>query len=162
LVGTFGHLFARWDDPHGEKFNIECTSRGFVSHPDDWYLEWPRPVTPDLAKRTNALQSLTRRQELAESLVLRGHVCLENQLFAEAVEAYANAWELHNTNETRLTLLAEAMNRWERHLQKQLMPGFPALRITSVRGRYPSVPAVLERGIHHLQIKDALLTNDEL
>lgn len=36
LVKSFAHLFARWDNGAGERFNIECTARQFVSHPDEY------------------------------------------------------------------------------------------------------------------------------
>ena len=30
------HYFARWDEPGGESFNVECTN-GFTSPPDECY-----------------------------------------------------------------------------------------------------------------------------
>lgn len=42
LVTSSRHLFARWDEPGGERLNAECTSNGFFSHPDDYYLRWPK------------------------------------------------------------------------------------------------------------------------
>src|SRR6516164_8136330 len=48
LVQTNSHLFARWDDPEtGERFNIECTSRGLNCHSDDYYRGWPFPTKPE-------------------------------------------------------------------------------------------------------------------
>ena len=45
LVLTRGHFFARWEEPQGERFNIECTNnRGFACHPDEYYLTWPYSI----------------------------------------------------------------------------------------------------------------------
>src|SRR6266849_4288950 len=49
LVHTKRHVFARWDEPGKEHFNIECTSRGVNWYPDEHYLEWPFASTSEEA-----------------------------------------------------------------------------------------------------------------
>jgi hypothetical protein len=89
LVMAKEHLFCRWDDPTGERFNIEATTRGFASYADEYYFAWPKPLTErDLGSRP-FLRSLSPRQELAEFIAERG-LCLRDHLqLAEAEQAFA-------------------------------------------------------------------------
>ena len=48
LVHAPAHVFSRWDDPGGERFNIECHGNGMSTHPDEYYHEWPVPWTAEL------------------------------------------------------------------------------------------------------------------
>src|SRR5262245_19403740 len=45
------HQFVRWEGSDGQLFNIESTSRGFISWADDHYLRWPVEMTPEEVKR---------------------------------------------------------------------------------------------------------------
>ena len=51
LVEAPTHLFFRWEDPDGERFNVpevfnvEGTGHGISFHPDDYYRIWPREWT---------------------------------------------------------------------------------------------------------------------
>lgn len=78
LVHTFQHSFVRWDEPGGERFNIECTSRGFLSSPDEYYLTWPKTLTPEQVSRFGSLRSLTEDEEGASFLSNRSMCLLEN------------------------------------------------------------------------------------
>ncbi len=62
LVRTYQHLFARWDEPAGERFNIECTCFGFHACDDDHYLTKPRPIPAELLNRGIYLRSLGPRR----------------------------------------------------------------------------------------------------
>jgi hypothetical protein len=75
LVRAKGHLFVRWDDGKN-KFNIEGTSQGFLSYPDEHYRTWPAPFTPEEEQSESFLKNLTPAQELAVFLSTRGF-CLE-------------------------------------------------------------------------------------
>ncbi len=49
LAAAVSHVYLKWDAPD-EQFNIEATSRGFVSHSDEHYRKWPKPMSAqDLA-----------------------------------------------------------------------------------------------------------------
>jgi hypothetical protein len=91
LVRAKRHLFARWDSGEGQCFNVECTSRGFVSHPDDYYLRWPIPTTQEEVSRYGLLRSLLPEEELAVFLCSRGRVWMEHGCYREAAEAYQRA-----------------------------------------------------------------------
>ena len=87
LVQTRGHLFCRWDDPNGERFNIEGTN-GFSSYRDEFYRKWPYGLTEDQLASREYLVSLTPAEELAVFMASRGHCYMDLQRFPEAVAAY--------------------------------------------------------------------------
>jgi hypothetical protein len=162
LVHTQRHCFARWDEPGGERFNIECTSLGYRGRTDEEYLKWPFPTSPEDAKAHGFLRSLTPRQEVAAFLDCRGWCAEANGLRRVAVRAYAWACQLDPESCTHERLLVRAMNRWDEELYKLMMPGFPAMEITMPPRLYPSVLLDLERGIVHLEAKERLLTAPRL
>jgi hypothetical protein len=88
------HLFVRWDDPTGERFNIESTSVGFDPHDDDYYHHWPKPITSDEMACGFLLRNMTPREELAYFLAVRG-LCWRDHLRTEwALEAFYYARQL--------------------------------------------------------------------
>ncbi len=44
LVQAREHFFVRWEEPGGERFNIEATTLGFTPRDDEHYRHWPRPI----------------------------------------------------------------------------------------------------------------------
>lgn len=162
LVKAYTHLFARWDDGQGERFNIECTSRGLLSYPDEHYRTCRRPLTEEQVRRNGDMRSMTARQELAAFLNARGHCLLENGQLRFAVAAYTHSCELDIDDVATSTLLVDAMNRWDRQLRGRLMPGFPPLSIRFPPRRFPSIPVELEQGILHMMTKENLLDDRKL
>ncbi len=63
--GTANHLFARWDDPSGERFNIEATDFGLRTPTDDYYRSGRYAMPPEVEIAGGFLQSMTSSQELA-------------------------------------------------------------------------------------------------
>jgi hypothetical protein len=92
LVHTARHLFARWDAE--VRFNIECTTRGFISHPNDHYLHWPFEIDRLEAMRHGLLLSLTARQELATFVCNRARILAENGRYDEAFRDYEDICEI--------------------------------------------------------------------
>jgi hypothetical protein len=129
LVSGVRHLFARWDEPGGERFNIECTCNGFISHPDEDYLTWPEVTTPERAKLHGAFRSLTPRQELAHFMSLRGACLLENGRYAESVMAYGSAHELDPEDHGGSVGVERSLVAWSRKLQATEIKGFPSWRV---------------------------------
>ena len=78
LVRTKDHFFARWEEPGGERFNIECTSPGFRAPDDDYYRWWPRLLSPHQLSSGCYLRNLRPREELAAFLCERTHCCMDN------------------------------------------------------------------------------------
>jgi hypothetical protein len=96
LVKTKCHVFCRWDDPHGERFNIEATSPGFYTHSDEYYRRWPYPWTQSEKRMGYWLHSLSPRQELAMFLDWRGTCWLDNFQTENASAAFAASCRLSN------------------------------------------------------------------
>ena len=59
------HLFVRWDDPRGERLNVEATCAGLLTYPDDHYKQWPLPMTSAESQSTYWLHSLRPQEEVA-------------------------------------------------------------------------------------------------
>jgi hypothetical protein len=161
LVPAAGHLFARWDDGDGNRFNIECTARGFLSHSDDHYRRWPFPLPPEEEQRCAALRAMTPQQELAGFLSARGRCWQENKRWRDAVAAFATACEL-DPEHCELQPLVQAMTSWDRELHSQLMPGFPSITIQNPPRCYKVIPKDLEQGITHMIVKENILTREDL
>ncbi len=76
LVSARSHLFVRWEDGK-DRFNIEASNNGgMVSHSDDDYRSWPKPITDDMIASEGYLVSMPPTQELADFLFTRS-ICLE-------------------------------------------------------------------------------------
>jgi regulator of sirC expression with transglutaminase-like and TPR domain len=99
LVSTKCHLFARWDDPSGERWNLECTCPGLNCYSDDHYRQWPIPITPEEENRFGWLKSKTPAQEVALFWGMRGHCWLANGQFRDAAACYDAAGRLDPENE---------------------------------------------------------------
>jgi hypothetical protein len=93
LVTTKGHLFVRWDGK-GERFNIETTSHGLNTFDDDYYRNWPFPITAEEEKAEGYLKNLDTSGELAVFLSIRGMCLRDNGRVSEAADAFAKAAEL--------------------------------------------------------------------
>lgn len=100
MVHARSHLFCRWDDPDGthsfgkERFNIEATGQGANFFPDEYYRNWPEPLSDEMVERLGYLKSLTPEQELADFLVMRGHCLEDNGWIAKACDSYKAACQL--------------------------------------------------------------------
>jgi hypothetical protein len=94
LVLAKRHVFCRWDDGKGERFNFDGAGEGIAFHPDEFYRTWPAPISDDEVARGEYLKNLTPAEELAVFLATRGHVLYDTGRFAEAHQAYAAALNL--------------------------------------------------------------------
>lgn len=93
LATTKEHVFARWDDGQ-HRFNIEATSMGLNTFPDDHYKEWPHKLTESELASGSYLRSLGPKEELALFLAVRGYVLEDTGRHKEALEAYTKATQL--------------------------------------------------------------------
>ncbi len=90
LVRAKEHFFLRWDKPD-ERFNLECTSRGFTPYGDDRYRSWPNPLTEKDYATGRYLRASTGREELALCFSQRAHCLLDNLRPDDALEAFGRA-----------------------------------------------------------------------
>ncbi len=110
LVTTIAHVYAKWESAT-ESFNIECTSRGLLTPPDDHFREWPFKITDAEVEFGNYLKPLSPSQELALFFVTRGHALYDLGRLSEAQEAYSTAHRLDPTCRLNLGFLAEAVGK---------------------------------------------------
>ena len=93
LVTTKGHLFLRWEGG-GERFNVESAGEGLNKFDDAYYRRWPYKVTDEEMATQGYLKSLSRAEELAVFLSIRGLCLREAGRMKEAEESFAAATRL--------------------------------------------------------------------
>ena len=109
LVKAKSHIFCRWDG-RGERWNIEATaSGGMDSFSDDYYKQWPEPITQDEVERGEYLKTLTPAEELAVFLAARGHCLADIGRIHEAQVAYARAHQLDPVSREYLSFLLNSV-----------------------------------------------------
>ncbi|MGO8745862.1 MAG: transglutaminase family protein [Thermoguttaceae bacterium] len=94
LVRAKEHMFARWEEPGGERFNIECTSPGFRPLDDEYYHRGPRPLTAEDLRAGNYLRNLRPREELAQFLCERTRCLIDHLHLGEALLSSCLAGQL--------------------------------------------------------------------
>jgi predicted Fe-S protein YdhL (DUF1289 family) len=159
-----GHYFVRWEDPQGERFNIEGSCRGFKSPPDDYYRTGNYDVTPEQVRKGCLLQSMSPRQELASFLAERAIHWLALGCPRQATEAFAWAFSLHSENRMIWNTMCRTIDEWNTELQTRRPANFPAIRFSSLTPRrYPeSLPRVVEDDILFLEATENMLKDPEL
>lgn len=156
LVACAHHSFVRWDG-RGERFNIESTSRGYVSHPDEYYLTWPHRITPGDLAEYGYLKSQTPNEEVSGFLCQRAHVLLEDGQYGEAVCEYLRAFFRAPGHKAVVVSLDRAVVAWTQYMRAQTGEGFPGLEVCNQPTRHKALPLELQRQINYLNGLDAML-----
>jgi hypothetical protein len=143
----------------GERLNLECTSTGFFSHPDDYYLRWPKQATPAEMFGTYFLKSLTPREEISGFLIQSASCLRDNGCQREAVEAACYSHDLAPHHRLHLETLDHLIRPWYAKLQEQLPPPRPAVDIHWPSQRFPNLPMTFKREIVCLTVLDHLAKN---
>ena len=129
-TAKWGHLFARWDDPKGERLNLEATGTGLGTHDDNYYRTGRYALAPALEKACQFLKSMTPRQELACFLEERGYQLRQQGCVRLALEAFA--WSANLApNRCHQHMLGAFGNEWWAEQEKQKTLGFPVIFIAS-------------------------------
>jgi hypothetical protein len=160
LVTTARHLFARWDDPAGERFNVEINKTGLNTHPDEHYLTWPVDIRgTKWQTETKFLRSLTPREEVAHAWSKRGHILRANGRDKEAVDCFATACSLVTDDRLLDLCLWGLLMQWREALKSRTPAATPRVRIYfPPRRRYPGLPVEMERNIIALEVLESLLS----
>jgi hypothetical protein len=154
----YGHSFARWDEPNGERFNIELGPDSFACPPDGHYRTGSHAqgryrTKPEWEARGIVLKSNTRREELAAFMATRS-VCwdkLGNGRRAAEAMAWATAFAPRHDYARSL---GQLLRKWLDRLTERMPPGFPRMRVFDSPTRYPpTLPRDAER---HLRMQTAL------
>ena len=78
LVQAREHFFVRWEEPGGERFNIEATTLGFTPRDDEHFRHWPKPIRDEDVRLGLFLRNLSPREEVAAFLRERGQCWLDH------------------------------------------------------------------------------------
>lgn len=85
LVACGGHMFARWDDGQ-EQFNFEITnSKGVKSESDEYYTNWPRPISDKEIYEEALMKNLTNKEMLGIFASLRAACFKEHKQYDQAL-----------------------------------------------------------------------------
>lgn len=157
LATTARHLFIRWDDPCGERFNIEISNAGGVDTPsDEHYLDWPVPIRGTKWERVHHRRSLTPREELARAWSKRGFCLDANGYRREAVKAFAVAWSLTPGDVLCMSSMQVMMRRWKATFPEWIERR-RRLDITWPPRQYPGLPVEMEQDIIELDVYERML-----
>jgi hypothetical protein len=161
--GGVGHLFNRWDDPAGERFNIEASGEGLSKLPDDYYRTGEYQVTAEQEEKLCLLRSMTPREELADFLTQRGFRWLELGKLRQAVEAFGFAYGLAPHNRGYHNTLGRTLLAWRTEVEARKPGLFPALYVEQeTRRLFPICLAQeIERDILALVATERLLDAPE-
>jgi hypothetical protein len=156
LVNNQRHVFCRWDDPKtGERVNLEGSSEGVDSYPDDHYRNWPEPITnPNDERAFGWLTSWTADRELAHAIGQRGYVWADHGEYHKAAECFLVASELDAGHATYPRAAMVTIDRWQADLRKRCPNGFPRdirVNLNPNRRRWPKVPWEVERHVAAMQ-----------
>jgi hypothetical protein len=162
LVATSGHLFCRWHDPGGERFNIEVNDTGLNDPSDDYYRTWPYELTPEKERPSIFLKSGTPREELSGFLAQRGFQWLDLSRYREAVESFIWASVLAPVHKLHEFCVVKAMERWRAKVRGMIPPNFPSLEVNMPpQRRYPAIPAAVEHDAIGWEAVEVLLSKPE-
>ncbi len=163
LAMTRCHLYMRWDAlPWGECFNIEASGDGVSFLPDDYYRTGRYEMPPETIQVCGYLQSLSPREEVASFLRERGECWMQEQVYREAVTAFAWANELDPRRQQHAFLTLQAMQKWDEQLRAQLPPRhFPKLDVGLPPPQFLQIPRELERAIIRMRIMELLLSDPD-
>lgn len=147
LVEAKRHLFVRWDEPGGERFNIEVNDRGADSPPDDYYRKGRYEISPWVEKSFCYLVSQTPRMELAGFLLQRGERWLEIGRYKEAAESFLWADSLAPHNKMYSFAAKQAMEIWKKKMREAMPPNAPEMTV-----QFPPCrrwPEAIPLGVEH-------------
>ncbi len=156
LVSTVKHCFCHWDDPNGERFNIEGTQNGFSCSPDKYYRKWKHAPPPGVEERAGMLLSFTVEREFACFLRERAIYWWKSGHTRNAVHCMAWAAEFDGFP-FMLGALEYSLIKWSEELQKRMPYPVPWPRISTPPRTFRLIPLELEVNLIILGIADDLL-----
>jgi hypothetical protein len=161
-AGQIGHVFVRWDERGGERFNIEAMSKGLNCYPDDHYRTGVYAISPEVERAGCLLQSLNRREELAGFLAERGCRWRDFGRLRQAANSIAWATAVAPQNAFYLNSFKAVMKEWGMGLEKIEPPGFPAMYFTWPPRRFPeALPLNYEKDVLCLEATENILKNPD-
>jgi hypothetical protein len=130
LVKAKGHLFVRWDSAT-ERFDLDATGKGLDKYDDDFYKQWPFPLSEADIREEDYLKSLSAQEELSVFLSIRGACQTDNGQFGDALASFNLACKFAPTWKGNQMMLAQARHKLDRQVvtiqqQQPMNPNIPA------------------------------------
>lgn len=129
LAKAKGHLFMRWDSPT-EKFDMDATGKGLNKYDDEFYKQWPFPLSAADIQEEDYLKSLSAKEELSVFLSIRGACQTDSGQLGDALASFSLAYKLVPTWKGNQVLFAAARHKLARPVayaqQQQMNPNIPA------------------------------------
>jgi hypothetical protein len=157
----YGHGFARWDDPRGERLNLEATNNGLSTHDDNYYRTGRYELTLETEEAGGFLKSQTPRQELGHFLAERALHWGQVRNWRDAVEARIWSSAMDPGNQFHENMVKVDLNAWHDDLEAKKPSYFPSLYIQTDGRRFPSLSLEMEQNAMGKAALDSVL-NDEV
>lgn len=130
LAKAKGHLFMRWDSP-AEMFDMDATGKGVSKFDDEYYKQWPFPLSAADIQEEDYLKSLSAKDELSVFLSIRGACQTEGEQLGDALASLNLACKYVPTWKGNQVMLAHARARLARPVilvqqQPPMNPAIPA------------------------------------
>ena len=148
LAAAKGHLYVRYEDDD-EHLNIEATSVGYNSYPDDHYRKWPYPMSDAEVREYGLLRPKTKAEMLGAFLSIRAQTLTSARRFDEAAEAWAQSARYLPANPTLARLVVKARSR---AANEKAADRWDELLDEVQRLRVPSKPDYSELRDQHLRL----------
>jgi hypothetical protein len=110
LAAAKGHLYVRYEDGD-EHLNVEATSIGYNSFPDDYYRKWPYPMNDAEAREYGLLRPKTKAEMFGAFLIIRAQTLTSAKRFDEAAETWTQAARYLPSTPTLARLVMSARSR---------------------------------------------------
>ena len=120
----------RWDSPN-EKFDMDATGKGLDKEDDEFYRQWPFPLSEADIRAEDYLKSLSAKEELSVFLSIRGECQTDNGQLGDALASFSLAYKLVPTWRGNRVLFERARARLARPIiyaqqQAPMNPDIPA------------------------------------
>jgi hypothetical protein len=162
LVEAPHHLLTRWDDPNGERFNLEATAKGLNCFPDDYYRTGRYAITPEREKESRFLQSQTPREELGGFLAQRAFRWLDIGNLRESCYSFIHASILAPEHRVHGSCVVSVLRKWHKQLKASLPRSFPDLIVRFTSRRWPTIPPFVEYGFRTWDFVETCLRDPKL
>jgi hypothetical protein len=150
LVTCRSHRFVRWDEPGGERFNIEVNDNGTDTPPDYYYRQGEYAITAEEERDFCFLRSCTPRMELADFLAQRGHLWLDLGNHRKATESFLWSSALVPENKLLAFCAKQTMEAWRKKLSEIKPPNCPEFNVCFPSNR--RFPDTIPLGVEHYQM----------
>lgn len=158
---SHNHLFCRWDEPGGERFNVEVNYTGLSTPPDDHYRTGIFAETTFCEQQFGLLKSHTPREEIAIYMCQRASEWQRLRCYREAMKCYLWAGVVDRKNQMFMT-------GYHQHYQKLVEKGKaarlvvrPEFIIDYPPRQWPQLTEEQERDVIKVEVIYDVLTTDD-